>query len=67
MLHSLFLSHTPGRADVFPDDASPISIVPRIFNAYLGTDLTLASEESFVGDLRGIPTNGYFVLEPWNP
>ena len=67
MLRSLFLSYTPGRAGLFPSDASPINVIPRILNAYLETDLALATEESYVTDLRTVGTKGYFPLVSWPP
>jgi hypothetical protein len=65
MLRSLFLSYTPGRTRVFPDDASPINIVPRILNTYAGAEIPLATEEAFVADLRAVVSSGYLGLRRW--
>jgi len=34
----LFAALTPGRDDVYPDDASPVDLFRLLFDAYLGTD-----------------------------
>jgi hypothetical protein len=36
---NLFAALTPGANDLFPDDASPINVFPRLLNHYLGTEL----------------------------
>ena len=59
---NLFLSYTPGQSGLFPDNATPINIIPRLLNAYVDAGLPLASEESWVvGN-----SNGYFPLRPWD-
>lgn len=66
MLRNLFLSYAPGQTDLFPTDASPVNILPRILNAYLGAELPLASEESYwIPLVRS--TDGFFPLERWTP
>jgi hypothetical protein len=67
MLHNLFLSYTPGHPGVFPQDVGLVNVVPRIVNAYLPKSLPLATRESYVVELRNIPTSGYFPLVPWAP
>ena len=67
MLHSLFLSRTPGHAGLFPSDTSPINILPRVLDAYDGLDLPLAPEASYVLDLRRILTTGYLDFKPLAP
>jgi hypothetical protein len=67
MLHSLFMSYTPGHDGLFPSDTTPINMLPRLLGAYGGRDLPLATEESFVLDLRLARQTGYFDLEPWTP
>ena len=32
---------TPGQAGLLPDDVTLINVLPRLFNAYLGTNLAL--------------------------
>jgi hypothetical protein len=61
------MSYTPGHAGLFPTDTTPINMLPRLLGAYGGLDLPLASEESFVLDLRLARQTGYFDLEPWTP
>jgi hypothetical protein len=65
MLRNFFMSLTPDRPGLFPDDASPINVVPRILNAYAGSNIALASEEAYIADLKTLDTTGYFPLEPW--
>jgi hypothetical protein len=67
MLRNLFLSYTPGHPGIFPQDVGLVNVVPRIVNAYLPTTMPLATRESYVIDLRNIPTKGYFPLVPWQP
>ena len=65
MLRSFFVSSTPGRPGLFPDDVTPINIIPRLLNAYAGTDLPMATEESYVVDMRTVETTGMLNLIPW--
>lgn len=65
MLRNLFLSYTPAHAGLFPDDATPVNLVPQILNAYMGMSIPLASEESYQIVLESIGTSGYFPLTPW--
>jgi hypothetical protein len=67
MLRNLFLSYTPGRPGIFPQDVGLVNVVPRIVNAYLPTTIPLATRESYVVELRDIATKGYFPLVPWVP
>jgi hypothetical protein len=67
MLRNLFVSYTPGHEGIFPQDVGLVNVVPRIVNAYLPTTMPLATRESYVIDLRDIPTKGYFPLVPWQP
>jgi hypothetical protein len=59
---SLFMSYTPGHPGLFPETATPINILPRILNAYSGTDMPLASEDSW---MVSYDQNGYFPMRPW--
>ncbi|NJD29580.1 MAG: LTA synthase family protein [Chloroflexi bacterium] len=65
MLRNLFVAYTPGRPGLFPSDASPVNIIPRILNAYVGAEIPLATEEAYEIDLATIGTTGYFPLVPW--
>jgi hypothetical protein len=65
MLRNLFVSYTPDHPGLFPDDATPVNLIPRILNAYVDAGLALSSEESYEIDLAAIGTTGYFPLVPW--
>jgi hypothetical protein len=60
MFRSILLAATPGRPGVFPNDASPVNILPRLRNAYTGAAVPLASEESYWVDARVAPVKGLF-------
>ena len=38
---------TPGHPDLLPKGTTPINVLPRILNAYLGTDLALHSDTTW--------------------
>lgn len=63
-LRSLLLASTPGHPNVFPNDATPVNLLARLSNAYLGTDLALASEESFFADMERLKETGMFGYIP---
>jgi hypothetical protein len=65
MLRSFFVASTPGRPGLFPEDVTPINIIPRLLNAYAGTNLSMATEESYVVDMRTVETSGMLNLTPW--
>jgi hypothetical protein len=44
---NLFLGYTPDRAEIFPDDVSLVNVLPRLFNAYLDTELPYSPDTSF--------------------
>jgi hypothetical protein len=46
---ALFAARTPGHADLFGDAPTPVNLFRTLFNTYLGTDLTLLSDDSFMG------------------
>jgi hypothetical protein len=60
---SLFLASTPGHPRLFPDDTTPINIIPRVLNAYAGTSLPLETEESYWTDMTTVGTDGPLRLE----
>jgi hypothetical protein len=62
-LRTLLLTSTPGQTGVFPDDATPVNYLARIANAYLGTSLPLASEESYWLDIRAEGEESVFDYE----
>jgi hypothetical protein len=63
-LRSLFLASTPGRPGIFPDDATPVNLLARLSNAYLGTNVALASEESYFAKLETLRETGLFGYLP---
>lgn len=69
MLRSLLLTYSPGHDGLFPEDASPINIIPRIANAYHDADMPLASEESYFVDMETVNTRGPLPVpdEPLSP
>jgi hypothetical protein len=66
MLRSFFVSTTPGRPGLFPADVAPINLIPRLLNAYAGTQMPLATEESYVVDMRTVNATGLLTLIPWS-
>jgi hypothetical protein len=58
MLRSLLLTSTPGHVGLFPDDASPINVIPRIANAYHDARMPLLSEESYFVDMDTVNSRG---------
>jgi hypothetical protein len=60
MFRSLFLASTPGKQAIFPDDVTPVNIIPRLLNAYTGSQAPLASEESYWVDTRTASDVGIF-------
>ena len=59
MLRSMFLARTPGHPGLFPNDMSPINLVPRLLNAYAGANLPMATEESYWTDLEATAAHGF--------
>jgi hypothetical protein len=60
---SLFLAVTPEHDGLFPDDTTPINILPRLLNTYAGTGLPLAREDIYWADLMKLDTSGPLALE----
>jgi hypothetical protein len=67
LLRSIFLSRTPGHPGLFPSDASPVGVLPRLMNAYLGTSIPVAANESYWTDLRSDTGPGLFDPVPIDP
>jgi hypothetical protein len=65
MLRNVFFSLTPEHPGLFPEDASPVNLFPRLLNAYAGAGIPLATEEAYEADMRNIRTQGYLPVEPW--
>ena len=59
---NLILSYTPGKSGLLPRDATPINLLPRLFNAYLGTNEPLAAEAQYVN-----PIGSFFPLQQVAP
>jgi hypothetical protein len=51
-LRNLFAAFTPDRADVFPNDQTLVNVLPRLWNAYLGTALPMVTDDRFWWDDR---------------
>ncbi len=47
-LANLFAARTPGQADLYATDQSLVNVLPRLWNAYLGLDLPLSADTSYV-------------------
>ena len=41
--------YAPGHAGLLPDDVTLINVLPRLFNAYLGTDLSILDDRTYFG------------------
>ncbi len=67
MVRTLFMANTPGQPRLFPNDSSPVNILPRLMDAYLAEDIPLAPESTFVMDMRAVSSAGLFELRPWTP
>jgi hypothetical protein len=63
---SLFLAATPGRRGIFPENMTPINLVPRLLNAYASADIALAPEGSYWVDIRQLAVNGVLDVKPVN-
>lgn len=46
---TFFASRTPDGSDPFGEDISPVNVFPRLFNAYLGTDLPEWPNDRYAG------------------
>lgn len=59
---NLMLSYTPGQPGLLPRDATPINLLPRLLNAYAGTNEPLAREVRYVN-----PNGSFFPLQSVTP
>ena len=39
----------PGQVNLLPENVTLINVLPRIFNAYLGTDLPIREDRTYFG------------------
>jgi hypothetical protein len=53
MLLNFFAAHSPGAPGLFPSDATPINIFPRLFGAYLDEEIPLIPDRFFLPDGDG--------------
>jgi hypothetical protein len=53
MLLNFFAAATPGVANLFPEDATPINLFPRLLTAYLHEDVALLEEAFYMPDGDG--------------
>ena len=66
---TFFAARTPGHPALFPDDARPIEVFPRLFNAYFGEAIPIPEDRSYLSpqenrlplNLQPIPS-GYKAL-----
>ena len=63
MFRSLLLTYTPGQPGIVPPDATPVYLLARILNAYHGSSLVLATEESYFVDIASVRIDGILGLE----
>jgi hypothetical protein len=47
-VNNFFATLTPGHADLFGDSPTPVNLFPHLMNAYLGTDLPIRPDRSFI-------------------
>ena len=45
--HSFFAARTPGHDGLFPDNARPIEVFPRLFDAYLGIHVSIPQDRTY--------------------
>lgn len=65
MLRSFLIGRAPGHSRLFPEDVTPVNLVPRILNTYAGTRLPLATEDSSWVDPGTLDFHGSaFTLTP---
>lgn len=68
---TFFAARTPGRDHVFPEDVSPVNVVPILANSYLGANLTVHPYRSWWAPpetpLRLIPVLHGAAAPAWTP
>lgn len=67
MLRSFFIAHTPDHPGLLPNDMTPVNLLPRLLNAYVGANLPMAPEDSHWADLDAISSRGIIDLVPTDP
>jgi hypothetical protein len=63
MFRNFFASYTPRHPGLFPEDASPVNVLPRLLNAYARLSVPLATEESYAIALDQIAEQGFLNLK----
>jgi hypothetical protein len=48
LAHNLMFSRTAGHPDLLGDDPTPVNLFPMLFNTYLGTDLPIRADHSYL-------------------
>jgi sulfatase-like protein len=46
-LRNFFAARTPGHDDLFPEDVTPVNVLPTLFRAYLGVELPTQPDTSY--------------------
>lgn len=65
MLRSFFVAYTPGQPRLFPDDVTPVNLIPRLLDAYGDAGLPLTTEESYWVDMDALQTAGPLSFIQW--
>ena len=66
-LRNLFMAYTPGKTGVFPDDVTPVNVLSRLLNAYLGAHIPLVDEPSYWVDMHDLRTTGLMTFVAADP
>lgn len=63
-VRTLFLAHTPGAPGTFPPDVTTTQVLPHLFNAYFGTELSVPEVGSFFVDINRLRQTGPMDMTP---
>ena len=63
MLRSFFASYTPDHRGLFPQDTTPVNVLPRLLNAYGGLSVLVAVDVSYAVALDRIAAEGFLKLQ----
>jgi hypothetical protein len=58
----LLAARTPGKSDIYPQDASAVNVLRALFSAYLGSNTPPVAYRAWLG-----PWRSYLHLEPFRP
>jgi hypothetical protein len=61
MLRNLFAAYTPGRPALFGEDPTPISIFPKLLNAYLDEEIVEPPGWQYLVDMREVEQDPFAV------